>query len=197
MKSNLSLNHRILLSLFILIIGNAFLRAQDEDFRRIGTWAEGPCYAVDVASQVAYYGNGCFLVVVDISNPALPVERTRIETPALVNDIAIQSDYLFVANEDLGLRIFDISGPSDPVAISFFEIPGFYATILPDHDILYYMTNSTNGLYLIDISNVADPAELARFDLGDRGKMALAGDYLLAMMNPYERVVKSVALLRE
>jgi hypothetical protein len=38
-----------------------------ENVSLIGRWANGPCHAVDVVGDIAYFGNGAYLEIVDWS----------------------------------------------------------------------------------------------------------------------------------
>ena len=49
----------------------------DSNVTLIGRWANGPCYAVDVVGNYAYFGNGGYLEIADISDPSNPVEIGR------------------------------------------------------------------------------------------------------------------------
>ncbi|RMF10975.1 MAG: hypothetical protein D6762_00305 [Candidatus Neomarinimicrobiota bacterium] len=61
----------------------------DSNTTLIGRWADGPCYAVDVVDSIAYFGNGGYLEIVDISDPANPVELGQLMTPSFVEGVAV------------------------------------------------------------------------------------------------------------
>ena len=82
-----------------------FQAFSDSNTTLIGWWARGPCYAVDVSGNIAYFGNGLCLEVVDISDPANPVELGRIVTPSIVRGVAVSGSYAYVADGDDGMYI--------------------------------------------------------------------------------------------
>ena len=178
MKTRICSKAYTIFTTFLFLLSAASMVAQNEEFFHIGGWAEGPCNAVNVADQIAYFGNGCVLEIIDFSDAENPVELAKIETPSYIYDIAVQGDLLYIANNDLGLRILDIADPLHPIEVGFLEMQGFYSRVVPGGDIVYFFTNSSNGLYIVDVSTPAEPIELARFDIGDRGGMSLAGEYL-------------------
>ncbi|MBU4445111.1 hypothetical protein KJ656_08530 [bacterium] len=101
-----------------------FQTITDSNTTLIGRWANGPCSAVDVSGNIAYFGNGGYLEVVDISDPANPNELGKVLTPSAVSGVAVSGSYAYVANRDDGLRIIDVSTPSSPVEVGFYDTGG-------------------------------------------------------------------------
>ncbi len=104
----------------------------------------------------AYVGVGPRLVVFDITNVAAPVvvgESTPL--PANVQDIAIDGNYAYVTAGYYGLRIFDISNPTTPVEIGFYDTysPEFAKGVTVNGDYAYVAAGSEG----LRIYNIADP----------------------------------------
>ena len=114
----------------------------------IGRWAYGPCSSVDVVSNIAYFGNGGYLEIVDVSDPANPVELGRILIPSCVEGIAINGNHAYVADDDAGLRIIDVFDPSHPTETGFFDT-GCRANAVAVSGAYAYMADGPNGLYII------------------------------------------------
>ncbi len=64
--------------------------------------------SVTANGTMMYVGHDSEVDVVDVSNPASPVFLSTISTGALVNDLAVDDSYLYVANVD-GLKIYSAS----------------------------------------------------------------------------------------
>ena len=75
---------------------------------------------VAVAGDYAYVANrSTGLRVVDISDPANPVEVGFCDTGFNAWGVAVAGDYAYVANSVAGLRVVDVSDPSNPVEVGF------------------------------------------------------------------------------
>ncbi len=95
-----------------------------ENVELIGRWVSGPCYAVAVRGDTAYFGNGCSLEIVDFDNPADPVELGKVLVPNVIEGVALSGDYAYVADRDAGLRVIDISTPTNPFEAGYFDTGG-------------------------------------------------------------------------
>ncbi len=60
---------------------------------------------MDVSDNIAYFGNGGYLEIVDISDPANPVELGKIVTPLFIRCVAVSSNYAYVVDGYDGLYI--------------------------------------------------------------------------------------------
>lgn len=80
----------------------------------VGRWADGPCYAVTGVDHIAYFGNGGYLEIVNIIDPANPVMLSKVLMSSVVRDIVISGSYAYVVEYNDGLQIFDISNPASP-----------------------------------------------------------------------------------
>ncbi|MCP4414747.1 MAG: hypothetical protein GY808_19490, partial [Gammaproteobacteria bacterium] len=151
--------------------------AQSSNVSLMGRWANGPCYAVDVSGNIAYFGNGGYLEIVDISNPANPVELGKIVLPSIPQNVTVSGNYAYVANEFDGLRIVDISNPASPIETGFFDTSGRTEGIAVSGN-YSYLANASDGLRIINISNPASPFEAGFFDTGGYALgIAISGNY--------------------
>jgi len=69
--------------LILLIFLFESVLAQSSNVSLIGRWANGPCYAVTTRGDIAYFGNGCNLEIVDFDDPANPVKKRENSFPCL------------------------------------------------------------------------------------------------------------------
>ncbi|MBL7074737.1 T9SS type A sorting domain-containing protein [candidate division KSB1 bacterium] len=154
-----------------------FQALDDSNTTLIGRWANGPCYAVDVSGNIAYFGNGGYLEVVDISDPANPVELGKIVTPSIVYGVAVSGSYAYVADYWDGLRIIDVSTPSSPQEVGFFDTGGEAYGVAVSGSYAY-VADYWDGLRIIDVSTPSSPQEVGFFDTGSMAYgVAVSGSY--------------------
>lgn len=97
------------------------------------------------------------LYIYDISDRFYPAEICHITDIGQVDGIKLSENLMFVTCAHLGLRIFDISDPCDPIQLSFTSIPcGDYPQVTVDGDYAYF-ASYTDGYDIIDISDPTDP----------------------------------------
>ncbi len=81
---------------------------------------------IAAAGSHAYVANGTSgLRVIDVSNPAAPVEVGVSDvTEEGAMDVAVAGSHAYVAYGSLGLRVIDVSEPSLPVVVGAIDTPG-------------------------------------------------------------------------
>ncbi len=95
------------------------------------------------------------IYILNPSDPNNPVLSGRYETD-YVYDCQIQGQYLFVANGNLGLKIFDISNSENPILVSNLSTDGSIARLKIEGNYLYFKDDIA-GLKIVDISNINQP----------------------------------------
>jgi hypothetical protein len=138
----------------------------------IGRWANGPCYAVDVVGDIAYFGNGAYLEIVDWSEPGSPVQLGRELLPGPVWAVDVEGAFAYAAVQNDGLFIIDVSIPSAPLIISTFP-SAFGLTDVAVRSGIAYLAG--DNLIILDVSNPAAPIEMSRS--GTAYRIALSGNY--------------------
>ena len=138
----------------------------------------GATYAVAVQGNYAYIGVGPRLVILDISNPASPTVVGK--TPPLsdiVQDIAIAGGYAYIADGDAGLRVVDVSMPSNPAEVGFYDTLGNAQGVAIAGGYTYIAAGDA-GLRVLDVSTPANPMEVGFYDApGSVVAVAVTGDY--------------------
>ena len=123
------------------------------------------------------------LRIIDVSNPAFPVELGALVVPGFAGDVEVVGDLAYVAGftlDDLGfsrgwLRIIDVSDPALPVELCAFDTLGEAADVEVVGDLAYVADGS--GLRVIDVSNPALPVEIGALDTpGSASDVELVGD---------------------
>ena len=86
----------------------------------------GDTNAVAVRDHYAYIGIGPRLVILDVSNPALPTVVGKTDVlPGNAEGVALAGDYAYVAAGGDGLRIIDVSDPGAPSEAGFYNTLGY------------------------------------------------------------------------
>lgn len=141
--------------------------AKDSNNTLIGRWIGGPCQAAVVEGTRAFFNNGPYRMIADISDPRNPIELGRVLVP-YVSDIAVIGNLAYVAAGEGGLRIIEVNDPVKPNEVGFFET-GSFATDVAISGNYAYVTTQDNGLRLIDISNPSSPTEVGFLSTGFLG----------------------------
>jgi hypothetical protein len=90
----------------------------------VGQTAVLPNFVQDiyVAGDYVYVALGdSGLRVIDVSDPATPVEAGAYDTPGTASGVHVADDYVYVAAGLSGLRVIDISDPAHPMEISAYD----------------------------------------------------------------------------
>jgi len=128
---------------------------QDSNVTLIGRWANGPCYAIEVKGNLAFFGNGSYLEIVDFSDPSNPIEKGKYLLPSSIRGISVGVDYVYVACGGNGLRIINISNLSKPTESDFMLFGNYIKNVTVSGNLAYVADGQ--GLHIIDIS---DPSNI-------------------------------------
>lgn len=115
-------------------------------------------------------------VVWRVTNPGTPTIVTHLGTlsgtePPNVHTLFIEGDRLYLANIDLGLEIYDLSNPAQPVRLGQVRTPAGPDAFLHDLSVRgdrAYLNFWGAGMQIVDVSNPAQPRVLGTFaDYGE------------------------------
>ncbi|MBT3232940.1 MAG: choice-of-anchor D domain-containing protein [Calditrichaeota bacterium] len=90
------------------------------------------------------------------------LEIGSFNTPGDANDIVVVGEFAYVADNQAGLRIIDISNPEDPAEIGFVDTPGSALSVVVSGDIAL-IGDGPRGLIIVDISNPEEPEVIGSF----------------------------------
>jgi len=162
---------------FFIIISQQGWAQDSENCTLISHWAIGPCYAVDAVGNIAYFGNGSSIEIVDFTDTANPVELGKVIVPDIVEGVIVSNGYAYVANKRQGLRVIDVSNPVSPTEIGFFDTDGYAEDVAVSGDYVY-VADGHNGLAVINVSDPGAPYLAGLFDTKDYARgVAISGDY--------------------
>jgi len=111
-------------------------------------------YVADEASGV---------VVVDVTNPAIPLFNGSYDTPGLARAVMLAGDQLFVADDAAGVQILNVHFNGSPTLTGTFNTAGtaFDVTV---QGYVAYVADGTNGLVMLDVTNLNNPLLLGTYD---------------------------------
>ncbi|MCD4845309.1 MAG: hypothetical protein K8R25_12565, partial [Methanosarcinales archaeon] len=133
--------------------------------------------AVAVSGNYAFISQGPDFVVLDISDPAIPLELSRLVTDDLIEDITASGDYAYVVDIINGLVIVDISNKNEPVFAGSYDTEGYARGVSVSGDYAY-VADGGSGLVIIDISNKNAPVLAGSYDTAGRAYgVSVSGDY--------------------
>jgi hypothetical protein len=120
--------------------------------------------SVAVSGNYAYVADyDCGLRIINVSNPAAPVEIGFCDTPGLAYGVAVSGSYAYVADRDEGLRIINVRNPAAPVETGFCDTPGLAYNVAVEDDYVY-VADYGAGLRIISVSNPGTPLETGFYD---------------------------------
>ena len=108
-------------------------------------------------------GTGREVHVVDVSDPTAPSRVAQVATEVYPAGLALRGDFLYVAVQETGLEIFDITNPVQPQPVGI--LPVSLATNVDIEGGLMFTTSLTNTVAIHDLVDPANPALLATVTL--------------------------------
>jgi hypothetical protein len=153
--------------LSIINISNPYNPYEVGDFSDLNwaleVWVFGS-YAY-VAEKHDNMGFNAGLCIIDISDPTWPHSVAKVITPSICMGLDVFGSYAYLTGWGVGLRVIDISNPSEPVQVGLWydtlwwgqyntmDVSGSYA----------YLGDCDGGLDIIDISVPSNPVRVGRF----------------------------------
>lgn len=127
------------------------------------------------AAKVVTEGNYAYVlytspnnfVIYDITNRAKPIKRGSMPLVAPPTGIAVSGSYAYVANQNEGLLIIDVTNPAIPQLAGKFDPNdenAFAVDIMGATALLSYVaSNESKAVLAVDVSNPVAPREVSRY----------------------------------
>jgi hypothetical protein len=128
----------------------------------------------DTFALLAQYNN---VKVVNVSDPCNIFVADSLATNDMVNNIFIDGPLAYLANNENGLRICDISNLPAITEIGYYDTPGMARSVAAQNNTAY-VADGDSGLYIIDVSNPATPVELGHFVIPNPDNMIYGANSL-------------------
>lgn len=116
--------------------------------------------ALSLDGNYLFVGTSAELMVLDVSNPASPVELNSLPLPT--SALALVGNTLFDGTTDNRLVAVDVTNPESPVAGTSTSLAGFPVIVRANGNLLYIAAD-TAGLLTYDVSNPSAPALLSQY----------------------------------
>jgi hypothetical protein len=127
----------------------------------------GTMNCVAISGNYAFVGQGSRLVVMNISTPSSPTPvGAGLLFSDTVNDIAIAGGYAYLANNEEGLQIVDISNPLTPQVRGLSDTPA-RAKAVALLGGRAYVADGVGGLQILDIATPAAPRSIGALNWGE------------------------------
>ena len=139
-------------------------------------------YGVKIVGTILYAGTQAGLHAVDISNPASPSEIGFMPTTDYVYGLDVVGSHAYLANNDDGLVIADVTIPSNPVSVSSNDYYGDARRIKVHSGFAYVGDGGT--LSVFDVSDPMNPKvyggkQVFAYGLAIQGNMAFTASSFL------------------
>jgi len=178
MKKIISLFLLLSLSLSYLTLLQAQVPSTKE-VELLASWS-GQAQSVQVQGQYAYVGLNNELLILDLSNPKSPQKASQTIIPAnpFIEDIQVVGNIGYIAAGWRGLRLIDLSQPSNPSELSAVDTNDHaYRVVISGTRA--YLAYGDKGLRIFDVSNSQSPQLLAEADaVGVATDLVLVGHQL-------------------
>jgi len=105
-------------------------------------------------AYVAYYLGG--VAVLNVTDPSNIMEYNPVvvEPGTWTYDVEVVGDYLFVANYDMGVYVYDLANPQAPVEVEYYDLTGLGCRAIDSNDNNYLVVVTyEGGIHKFDISN--------------------------------------------
>lgn len=121
-----------------------------------------------IAGHYAYALGNRGLHVLDISNPAAPVEVAVQPVHDQARAAVLADHYLYLGERTFGFHVIDVADPTAPVEVNVVEDLGgehlFDVEGMSVAGNRLYLSAGADGLHVFDISTPAQPVEIGTFD---------------------------------
>jgi len=126
----------------------------------------------------AYVGNGWNgLYVIDITNPANPIEIDSFAVDNNVLRIFISGNYAYIMEDTDGLHILDVSNPANPFEIGYYNTIGNAEGIMVSGNYAY-IADGAEGLIILDITDPTKMTKVGSFATGGYSfQVVVEGNY--------------------
>lgn len=142
--------------------GLAILDISDPTLPRVvSEWTgAGSTEGIALSGSYAYLATAYGLSIVDVSAPGAPSQVGMLATPDRARDVAVRGRLAYIASDQAGLRIVDITDPTDPQPLVAYNpfVYFCYPRIAVAGDYAYL---NCGGMRVVRVSNPTQPVLVA------------------------------------
>jgi len=103
---------------------------------------------VAVAGNLVYLSTADTLNIIDVSDPAHPVNLSSLSTPGYAGKLCATGDTVYVADAMRGVAVVDVSDPRNPRLVSSIPTPGYAEEVIVSGGKVY-VADATGGLAVL------------------------------------------------
>lgn len=104
--------------------------------------------------------------------------ESSVDTPGNALDLAIEGNYVYVADGVEGIHCFDITVPDQPELVGSLDLPAYSRSIIV-RDGLAFIAAATGGVHIVDVSDPTDPSYAGNVPSGYASEIAITEDGLV------------------
>jgi hypothetical protein len=145
-------------------------------------WGIGEIWDLFLAGNRAYAATSDGISIFDISSPGQMVELARDDSMGFTKGIAVEGQYAYVNSLGYGLKVIDVTDPTNLLEVGNYPIPGVGWDVKVKDGRVYVSWNY-DGLLAIDLNKRNRGVEI--FAIGLRGQLIHQGDYLIKYAEVY------------
>src|SRR3990170_97304 len=154
------------LTAFLILTFSIKTYAQDSlNITLLGRGLPGECNATFVQDTFAYVGAGDVLMIFNIADAAHPFPVANLplngQSQDVIEDLHVSSGRAYIAFDQSGLRIVDVSSPLSPVEIGSLKFNGYAFGVYASGNYAYVCAEY--GLHIVDVSSPSSPQEISFF----------------------------------
>jgi hypothetical protein len=142
-------------------------------------WAVAHCYVfptawpnygcIALSDSYAYVGDWeQGMGIINISDPNAPIAMgyCQVQICYVTSDIAVRGNYAYAVwwTEDrdqyFGLKVIDISNPSNPTGVGFLYMPDYAMGVAVRDTLVYVADDWSGGLRIVNVSDPTNPVEI-------------------------------------
>ncbi len=117
-----------------------------------------------------------FSPVFSTSNASMPDLKGFIKTTGEAHAVYVSGNYAYIADGSEGLRIIDVSDPTNPVEKGFLDTSGDAKGVFVSGDYAY-VAEGSNGVEIINVTKPASPSFVHTIDTTDAKGLYVSGSY--------------------
>ena len=176
---------KVLLLIVLHFYAAPVTRAQ-EPLRQIGRWSYGSysnLYFDPLQTHIAYLNSGANVLILNITNPLVPVELSKVNFDQRVNDFYIEGNYLYIG-VSRHLYVYSVLNKAAPRLIKDIQVDLYISGIYYYNHILYL--SGDEKLVAYSIQNHEAPLFLDEVDLNANVEdLAFSGQMIYAAPRSY------------
>ncbi len=136
----------------------------------------GHGYDIAHADSLVYIAADAQFIVVNVKNPPNPDLRFQYRYPRGCRGVALQDSFCFLALEQIGVAIWNVS-ELPPSPVGSFDTPSNARSVAAEGDYLY-VADGRGGLIVVDVSDPASPQTVATCQLEGYAERVTVSDTL-------------------